>query len=76
MTTRRGEPIAPLNAGKTVGPWRCFKSNISVAVTPLRNLTGYTDRQNFVEAFTDNSSRIFHGTVEDFRCSGARRNRK
>jgi len=33
--------------------WPCLLPSISVAVAPLRNLTGDPDQQNLVEAFTD-----------------------
>jgi len=33
--------------------WPCLLPTISVAVAPVRNLTGDPDRQNLVEAFTD-----------------------
>jgi adenylate cyclase len=33
--------------------WACLLSSISVTVAPLRNLTGDTNQQHLVEAFTD-----------------------
>jgi DNA-binding SARP family transcriptional activator/TolB-like protein len=50
----RNPPRAAATAYESVRPlWPCVLPNISVAVAPLRNLTGDPERQYLVEAFTD-----------------------
>ena len=39
--------------GKPLPQWPCLLPSISVAVTPLRNLTGDPEKQYLVESFTD-----------------------
>jgi hypothetical protein len=55
--------VEPLAAPTKEPRWRCLLSSISVAVAPLRNLTGDADQQNFVQAFTDDlvSDLLHHG---------------
>jgi DNA-binding SARP family transcriptional activator/TolB-like protein len=47
-----GQPEAS-SRGAAQPRWPCLLPSISVAVAPLRNLTGDPDRQYLVEAFTD-----------------------
>jgi DNA-binding SARP family transcriptional activator/TolB-like protein len=46
-----GPPMATSDLART--QWPCLLPSISVAVAPLRNLTGDPDRQYLMEAFTD-----------------------
>jgi DNA-binding SARP family transcriptional activator/TolB-like protein/tetratricopeptide (TPR) repeat protein len=50
-------PVPPLagapSQSLTKPHWPCILPNIAVAVAPVRNLTGDPDRQDLVEAFTD-----------------------
>jgi DNA-binding SARP family transcriptional activator/TolB-like protein len=51
---RRIPPQADVPSESTERPpWPCLLPNIAVAVGPVRNLTGDSNRQNLVEAFTD-----------------------
>jgi DNA-binding SARP family transcriptional activator/TolB-like protein/tetratricopeptide (TPR) repeat protein len=49
-TVHQGQGLAP--ATKKL-QWPCLLPSIGVAVAPVRNLTGDPDRQELVEAFTD-----------------------
>src|SRR6267142_6354519 len=52
ITRRRGaEPH--VSRSPESSRWACLLSSISVTVAPLRNLTGDTNQQHLVEAFTD-----------------------
>jgi TolB-like protein len=44
---------APKTERETM-PWRCLLSSIAVGVAPLRNLTGDTEQENLLDAFTSN----------------------
>jgi len=51
-------PLSPreareLGLGKSLPQWPCLLPSISVAVAPLRNLTGDPEKQRLVEDFTD-----------------------
>jgi TolB-like protein len=51
-------PLPPRGAGepelgKSLPQWPCLLPSISVAVAPLRNLTGDPEKQSLVEDFTD-----------------------
>jgi TolB-like protein len=52
------DPVSPRRArepkpGKPLPQWPCLLPRISVAVAPLRNLTGDPKKQHLVESFTD-----------------------
>jgi TolB-like protein len=49
----RVERLTVTASGSARLTWPCLLSNISVAVAPLRNLTGDPEQQYVVEAFTD-----------------------
>ncbi len=48
-----GERSEALTSGAVSPLWPCLLPNIAVAVAPLRNLTGNSELQYLVEAFTD-----------------------
>ena len=52
-TAARGARLAFTASGSERPTWPCLLSSISVAVAPLRNLTGDPEQQYLVEAFTD-----------------------
>ena len=46
-------PISARTARGFESAWRCLRSSIAVAISPLRNLTGHPDHQQLVEAVTE-----------------------
>ena len=50
LTPKRATEPRP---GKPLPQWPCLVPSISVAVAPLRNLTGDPEKQHLVESFTD-----------------------
>jgi adenylate cyclase len=46
-------PLNSVNATNNRQGWRCLLSNVSVAVVPLRNLTGEREQDRLFEAFTN-----------------------
>src|SRR5260370_8407729 len=49
---RGGGAFGAPKAERAAMPWPCLLSSIAVGVAPLRNLTGYAEQENLLDAFT------------------------
>jgi hypothetical protein len=49
---RGGGAFGAPKAERAAMPWPCLLSSIAVGVAPLRNLTGDTDQESLLDAFT------------------------
>jgi TolB-like protein len=52
LPRRDGGAFGAPKAERAAMPWPCLLSSIAVGVAPLRNLTGDTDQENLLDAFT------------------------
>ncbi len=67
---RDGGAFGAPRAERAAIPWPCLLSSIAVGVAPLRNLTGDTDQDNLLDAFTSDLAADLtrHGRGFSLRC--------